>query len=113
MTRPDFSLSSAHVNGRTMLRVFGEVDIATSPRLAEAMGLLDGPLDVDCGALEFIDAAGLGVLAGAARSHGSVMLRHPSALLRRIVDTCGLGEVLRVSPSTPEPGEGKQITQPP
>ena len=106
----DFSCSSAHINGRTLLRVFGEVDIANSARLAEALGSLSGPLEVDCNALEFIDASGLGVLVAAVRSHGPVTLRHPSALLRREVEICGLGDVLRLSPSDAEPGDGNEVT---
>ncbi len=74
----------------------GEVDVASSPRLEEALDLLDGPLDVDCSQLEFIDASGLGVLARAACTHGSVRLRNPRDMVVRVVEIAGLDEVLTI-----------------
>jgi anti-sigma B factor antagonist len=60
-----------HEPGHMLLvTVAGEVDIATVPRLRERLAALAAsgrPLIVDLDRVTFIDAAGLGVLAGAAR----------------------------------------------
>jgi anti-sigma B factor antagonist len=56
--------------GHVLVTVAGEVDIATVPRLRErlaAPAASGRPLIVDLDRVTFIDAAGLGVLASAAR----------------------------------------------
>jgi anti-sigma B factor antagonist len=56
--------------GHVLVTVAGEVDIATVPRLRErlaAPAASGRPLIVDLDRVAFIDAAGLGVLASAAR----------------------------------------------
>jgi anti-sigma B factor antagonist len=63
--------------GHVLVTVAGEVDIATVPQLQERLAALAAsgrPLIVDLGGVTFIDAAGLGVLASAARraaAHGA------------------------------------------
>jgi anti-sigma B factor antagonist len=63
--------------GYVVVSVAGEVDIATVPRLRERLSALaeDGlPMVADLDQVSFIDATGLGALAGAARqatAHGS------------------------------------------
>lgn len=87
-----------------VLRVSGEIDIATAPALAEALRArleAAGPgaeLIVDLAAVTFIDARGLAVLleaAEVARSRG-ITLRttgHPSCL-RRLTAVTGDGGAL-------------------
>jgi anti-anti-sigma factor len=89
-------ISVAHVNGRTLVRVVGEIDIASAPRLGEALEILGGPITVDCSRLEFIDAVGLGVLVKASQDHDGVILRNASPFLRKLVQITGLQSSLRV-----------------
>lgn len=82
--------------------VEGEVDLATSPRLEQA---LDEALSaagatgvcVDLSKVEFMDSAGLRVLVAARRraddSGLSMTLREPHDRVRRIIEITGLAEV--------------------
>jgi anti-sigma B factor antagonist len=92
-------ISVAHMNGRTLIRVVGEIDAASAPRLGEALESHDGPITVDCSRLEFIDAAGLGVFARASRDSGGVTLRNASPFLCKLVKITGLDAALRVDAS--------------
>jgi anti-sigma B factor antagonist len=74
---PGLTIGVRRGAGHVLVTVAGEVDIATVPRLREQLFALaaDGrPLIADLDQVSFIDAAGLGVLAGAAghaAAHGS------------------------------------------
>jgi anti-anti-sigma factor len=92
-------ISVAHSNGHTLVRVVGEIDLASSPRLDDALEFHHGPITVDCSRLEFIDASGLGVLARASRDNGGVTLRNASPFLRKVVKVAGLDGALRVDGS--------------
>jgi anti-anti-sigma factor len=83
-----------------LVRVTGDLDASDAPRLDEMLGLLDGPLVVDCSRLAFIDAAGLEVLAQAAHEHDGLTLRHVTPMLARLVEVAGLAHVLHVDDST-------------
>ena len=58
-----------HQDERGVLRLKGEVDLATAPiletRLDQANGEVNGPLILDLGEMTFIDCTGLSVLARA------------------------------------------------
>jgi anti-sigma B factor antagonist len=85
-----------------VVAVDGEVDLATSPRLAAA---LDEALTtagatgvrVDLSQVEFMDSAGLRVLVaarGRAQDSGLVLTLHePHDRVRRIIEITGLTEV--------------------
>jgi anti-sigma B factor antagonist len=80
-----------HPTGRNVvLQLFGELDVASSPRLeAEIERAHDSELTVvDLRALEFIDSTGLGVLVRA--HHRARELGHGFALVK------GLGQVDRL-----------------
>jgi anti-sigma B factor antagonist len=86
-----------HEPGHMLVTVAGEVDIATVPHLQErldAPATSGQPIIVDLDRVTFIDASGLGVLAGAARraaAHGAslhaVCARHQ---VRRLFTITGL-----------------------
>jgi len=65
----DLSLETSEADGRAVVRVAGDVDIDTAPRLrAAVVDLLDRgnrALAVDVSHVDFIDSTGLGVLVGA------------------------------------------------
>ena len=119
-----------------LVKVEGEVDIATVPRLRECLWAVAAggrPLVADLDQVTFIDAAGLGALAGAATraaAHGSRLcvvctrrqmrrLFHLTGLDQRIPLTSTLAEALREleagpvgSASAPGPGNLTAGTQP-
>jgi len=90
-----FSLTVRRLHGRTVITIAGEVDIESAPTLAEALVLREGPLEIDCAELHFIDVAGLRVLYEAA-SRERVILRRPSALTVRILEVLGWDQAFRV-----------------
>jgi anti-sigma B factor antagonist len=88
--------------GSVQLRLVGEADISTVPVLRSAIdgALRSAPerLLLDVGELSFIDSSGLAELLAAAHSIGTVVLRDPPAIVRRIVTMSGLDSILRMSP---------------
>jgi anti-anti-sigma factor len=86
----------AHDDGETVVRFAGEIDLASAERLAETLDLLDGPLVVDCSALDFIDSSGLHVLVDAVATHGSVTLRRASPFVVEVVELLGLDRTLEI-----------------
>jgi anti-sigma B factor antagonist len=95
--------------GHAVITVAGEVDIASVTRLRERLFALadDGrPLIVDLDQVSFIDAAGLGALAGAARragAHGAslhVVCARPR--IRPLFRLTGLDRPLRLARTLPE-----------
>jgi len=76
----------------TLVRLSGDLDFESAPRLAEMLALIDGPLVVDCTGLIFVDTAGLRVLVRAVDWHDTVTLRNPSPLMSpRTKSTAGSG----------------------
>ena len=84
----------------------GELDLATGPELRARLTRLvqsDPPparLVLDLAHLQFLDASGISALLSAQRavaaSGGSVVLRSPSRLVRRVVKVLDLDRVLPV-----------------
>lgn len=67
-------------------RLSGEIDVADDPTFAAAFAAATGddPCEVDVSNLDFIDVAGMRVIAAAGRSRGRrIVLRGASAALRR------------------------------
>ena len=59
---PQFEVSVEHSGTTAIVRLAGELDIATAPALAEALHALEAPCDriiLDVATLEFIDSTGL------------------------------------------------------
>jgi anti-anti-sigma factor len=86
-----------------LIRLDGELDMASYELVVEEIRKpeLDGVSQwaVDCSDLTFMDSCGLRAilsLAGDAGSLGSVVLYEPQDQVRRLIETTGLGEVLRI-----------------
>lgn len=84
-----------------VITVAGELTLETSPLLAaEVAGVVaSGELGVmvfDLARVTFLDSSGLTVLVDAAARCGSVAVRNPSSVVRRIIEATGLTDVLRV-----------------
>lgn len=89
-------------NGMTVVWLRGEHDVSTRPELARslagAIALDRNDLVVDLSEVQFLDASTIGVLVAAreflrARSR-SLALRSPSKFARRLLDVCGLGDLV-------------------
>jgi anti-sigma B factor antagonist len=102
--RPDeFSVETRTESGRVVVRVTGELDLSTAEQLAaELRTALTAPpvrLVVDASALTFVDSTGLSVLLVAERQAradgGSLVLRHPSHALLRLLELTGTAAVLK------------------
>ena len=90
-------------SGPTVASLTGEYDIATVAALSETLAVViassDADLILDLRAVEFLDASTVGVLVRAemllgARSR-SLVLRSPSRPALRVLDVCGLTDLLQ------------------
>ncbi len=89
--------------GRAVVHATGDIDIATSPSLHEALAraLEETPaVVVDLGAVGFIDSSGLSALVWGYREAqqrgGALTIQRPSQMARRLLDITGLGTLLRI-----------------
>jgi anti-anti-sigma factor len=69
---PRFSAQVTHQDGSVVVRVTGDLDLVSAPRLQTSVeDLMSGQLHaftIDIGGLEFVDVAGLRALAAAGRT---------------------------------------------
>jgi anti-sigma B factor antagonist len=97
-----FSAVVTHLDGRTVVELSGELDMATAPDLAERLGPLvedgSGPVTLDVSRLEFCDSSGLAVFVEyhrRAQARGTtVALRSPSRALQRVLSLTQLDEMV-------------------
>jgi anti-sigma B factor antagonist len=89
-----------------VIRVRGELDLSTAPRLCGTVERVAGNrrVMIDLSGLEFCDSTGLRALVGATREieiNGgkAALVVPPGGLLARLLELSGLGEFLRVAPS--------------
>jgi anti-sigma B factor antagonist len=93
------------VDGWRVLRLAGEVDVATAPRLRDRLVQLitEGPpqLIVDMSGLSFIDSMGLGALVSGlkrARAHdGDLRLAGPTDHVAKVLDITRLDQAFLVA----------------
>lgn len=88
--------------GRPLIRVAGDLDIASVDALRKAVGAVTagdpGHLTFDLSGLRFMDSAGISVLLGAARDLPGVTLLGPTPAVRRVIELTGLSDVMEVRP---------------
>jgi len=96
-----FIIDTVGRDGSLVLVVRGELDIATSPQLDEALARARGTnaasIVVELGAVSFIDSSGLHVLIKHARSENGrarVRLTRGSAQTQRLFELSGTAEHL-------------------
>jgi anti-sigma B factor antagonist len=96
-----FDLSNGD-DGSALVRVRGELDVNTAPRLDSAVApiIAQGPnrLVVDASELEFADSSAIALLVRWANVIPRVELHQPRDLLRHVIARMGLSERLRMSP---------------
>jgi anti-anti-sigma factor len=95
-------------DGRAIIVAEGDIDLTTVEILRKA---LDGAIDdhrsvvLDVGDVGFIDSSGLNVFAwGHQRAHaagGSLRLRRPSPMLRRLLEITAMDSILLVDGDVP------------
>jgi len=88
--------------GAPVVELIGEIDISNADALGARLDrLVDTdakPLVVDLTKLEFMDSSGIAKLLRAAARAGTIELRNPSQVVRRIIECTGLSDVLHVEP---------------
>lgn len=100
----EFGVDVSIDDGTTTVRVQGEVDLYTAPRLRERLDAVvagEAPrVVVDLEQLDFIDSTGLGVLVGALKqardSGGDMSLRNPSRSTHKLLEIAGLTELFSI-----------------
>jgi len=92
-----------------VVAVRGELDLATAPQLACVLAaVVDRAADIalDLAELDFLDPAGLRVIAAASirlrQSGRELTLRSVPAMARRILDITGVDALVRIEPSDPQ-----------
>jgi anti-anti-sigma factor len=99
-----FRILASNQGAAARVAVFGEVDAATAPELADAIGLAADTecveVVIDCRGLTFIDSSGLSVLvAGHKHLRGTdrlLVIEFPPAPARRLFHISGLDKVLTI-----------------
>ncbi len=100
-----FEVSVVAADGAATVRVKGELDCYTAPRLRSSLlGLAEEGIrhvTLDIGEVQFVDSTGLSVLVGATkrlRDHGGGMVvSSPTDSTRKLFEITGLMTVLDVS----------------
>lgn len=111
-TEPDetaLDVGMSRADGGFVVRVRGELDLRTAPRLRaalrDALATPGGAVTLDLKDLEYADSVGLSILVAGhqrALTEGRPFrIRRPSAAVRRVLDVSGLLDVLDVEPAPP------------
>jgi anti-anti-sigma factor len=108
--RTEVGLFVLHRSTHTLIRLRGEIDLATAPRLRERLlGLLQpgvGLVILDLSGVSFCDASGLGVLVGSHRHATTLGLTLRLTALNpqivRLLHIHGLDRVLAIYPVLPD-----------
>jgi anti-sigma B factor antagonist len=100
-----FLTEVSHCGAETVVALSGELDVATSAELSEALiELIDGgstELVIDLERLAFIDSTGLSAILKAKKKlegRGRIVLREPTPMVRQVLEITGLTTALRVEP---------------
>jgi anti-sigma B factor antagonist len=103
-TRP-FEVEIHRAEGRSVVAVSGELDLATAPELRERLGLLSAEgekqVTLDLTDLDFIDSTGLSVFVmafnRAQAGGGSMIIRNPTLPVMRIFEITGLTSIFTIA----------------
>lgn len=86
-----------------VIRLAGDIDMLTSQRLRTAVTEVLGhdataAVVFEMAGVDFVDSSGLSVLIAFAQDGRSVVLRNPTDVVRRVVETTGLTSLLQIEP---------------
>jgi anti-sigma B factor antagonist len=96
---PDLRINVENADGRAVVRVAGEIDVYTAPRLREQLLRVagDGSLIVDLTDVSFLDSTALGVLVGAMKRQrergGTMLIVTTGTRISRLFEITGLSRV--------------------
>jgi anti-sigma B factor antagonist len=87
-------------DGAPVIRLRGEIDMSN----VDALRVVIDPVieaaparvNFDLAGLEFMDSSGIALLLRVAAKAGSVRVREPTAVVRRLIEATGLSEVLPI-----------------
>lgn len=92
-----------NADGDAVIYAEGDIDLATSPSLQEVLAEAleqSTSVIVDVAGVHFIDSSGLSALVWGHRraqeAGGSLRIRRPSAMLRRLLDITALDQLLAI-----------------
>jgi anti-sigma B factor antagonist len=100
-----FAIDVHQLEGRSIVVLSGELDLATAPELRERLGLLcqegENQVTLDLTNLGFVDSTGLSVFVmafnRAQAGGGSLIIRNPSLPVMRIFEITGLTSVFTIA----------------
>jgi anti-sigma B factor antagonist len=103
---PHFVIGVTHEDNAAVVRIEGEIEFATAPRLRATLLDLaqDGaaPVVVDLAQVTFLDSAGISLLIQAkkrlASGESDLVLRDPQPHIRRVLEISGVTELFRIEP---------------
>jgi anti-anti-sigma factor len=105
---PPFEATVRRDDGRPVVTVIGELDLATAPSFAITLSEAaesEGDVVVDIGRLTFLCSSGLSVLVAqhkALKALGrNLIIRDPTPMARRLFEITGLAPVLSIQPEEP------------
>jgi anti-sigma B factor antagonist len=85
-----------------VISVDGELDLSNVDRLgaaiSESIQADTNNVTLDVSGLRFMDSSGIALLVRTQARVGSLTLRQPSAIIRRLVEATGLADILRLEP---------------
>ena len=104
LRRTGFHAEVQPLDGSVLVRLHGELDMATSPALDQALSsALDGggtSVVVDLASLTFMDSTGIAVLLGACRrfdeAGGSLVVRSPCRPVLKAFRLTGVDQILAI-----------------
>jgi anti-anti-sigma factor len=97
----------------TVIWLRGEHDLSTVDMLSEALASATTDVTIDLSGVDFMDSTTLMAILRAASSDAqgkAATLRNPSPSARRLLDICGLNELLKPTPG--DPGMPPSTVQP-
>lgn len=106
--KADFDINVTHDDARAVVRIRGELDLDTAPRLSEEIATLASrgvsAVTVDLAHLDFIDSSGLtALITGLKRlrdNGGDMTLRSPTPTTLKVFEITGLTRVFAISDET-------------
>ena len=104
LLRTGFHVRTERSGGITVLRLVGELDVATAAELrravAEALEQMPCVLTLDLSGLSFVDSTGIGVLVGASRRTqeigSSFVLLSPTRPVQKALHLTGVDQLMRI-----------------
>lgn len=118
MEIPRFGLLTVGAEDEAVVKIVGELDLSTAPRLRDALVDLSNQgarqITIDLAEMEFIDSTGLSVLLAAWRrmreNGGDLAVQSPSAAAMKVFEITGATRVFTIigTPVAATNGEGSR-----